>query len=41
MFKKYKFAGERGAYKGTCRRCGLVKGWYEFKNYKLIETITK
>ncbi len=38
-FKRYVFEeGKRSSYKGTCKKCGLVCGWYDAENYKLIVT---
>ena len=36
VFKKYWFKAGSTSYKGTCARCGLVRGWYDGKNYKIV-----
>ena len=36
VFKKYYFKNRRIAYKSICTECGLVRGWYDGKNYRIV-----
>ena len=36
VFKKYRFENDLVGYKGTCARCGLVRGWFDGRNYKIV-----